>query len=181
MQIADIEWRHGRNRSRNHKDGQSALTQFTAKYVGGEASALHRAQVARAKVSQARRRLLAGPAPVVAQLPPPAAKEYRRTPTGFSLWRTESIHRDRELGLLKNPVSAEDWALRKAEWNAKPAVEKDAYEQEAKAMAPRAEVNRKRRRTAQEQAEAQAQAAADDRLHEQLALGDQGLHGSGQV
>ena len=177
MQVADIEWRHGRNRRRNQKDGQSCLAQFTAKYIGGEASELHRAQVARAKISQARRALRAGPHPAAAELCPAAttAKVYVRTPSAFSLWRSESIQRDRELGNLKNPITTEDWARRKAEWNAKPPAEQEAFEREAQAMAPRVEINRKRRREAQVEADALAGAAADDRIYERIALGDPGL------
>lgn len=152
MQIADIERRHGRNRKQNNKNGQSCLAQFVAKYIGGEASELHRAQVARAKVLQARRALPAElpPAAVAPQLL--ATMDYVRTPTGFSLWRAESIRRDRELGTLKNPITKEDWAFRKAEWAAKPAADKEAYDQEAQAVAPRAQVNRKRRRVTQAEA-----------------------------
>ena len=34
MVVVDIEWRHGRNRARSNKHGQTCLAQFTAKYIG---------------------------------------------------------------------------------------------------------------------------------------------------
>ena len=37
LQIADVEWRHSRNRSRSNKDGKTAFTSFESKYILGEA------------------------------------------------------------------------------------------------------------------------------------------------
>ncbi len=56
MQIADLEWRHGRNRNRSHRHGQTSLAQFTAQFVASEATVLHKAQVARSKISSTRSR-----------------------------------------------------------------------------------------------------------------------------
>ena len=38
LQCADIEWRHGRNRSRNHRAGQTGMSSFASRYVQGEAN-----------------------------------------------------------------------------------------------------------------------------------------------
>ncbi len=40
LQCADIEWRHGRNRSRGHDHGKDSLTQMAARSVAGEAKVL---------------------------------------------------------------------------------------------------------------------------------------------
>ena len=119
MVVADVEWRHHRNRARSNPFGKTCIAQFYAAYVGGEARDLHAAQIKRNGMNQARIAALAAPPPPLAIHGAEAGQrmDLVRAPTPFSLWRTEMIRRDRELGVLQNVASKEDWALRKAEWD----------------------------------------------------------------
>ena len=95
MVVVDIEWRHGRNRGRSNKHGQTCLAQFTAKYVGGEATELHNAQVARNKITRSRQQAL--PSQDHHDLALTASLENLvRAPTAFWLWRRHAIRRDKE-------------------------------------------------------------------------------------
>ena len=44
QQVCDIEWRHGRNRARSHKSGQTRFHNFCARSMNSEAKLLHDAQ-----------------------------------------------------------------------------------------------------------------------------------------
>ncbi|CAK0896531.1 unnamed protein product [Prorocentrum cordatum] len=154
MQVADIEWRHGRNRSRSNKHGQTSVSQFTAKYIGCEAKNLHAAQVARIRLTHDRSKKALADDP----LEPPGSPGGRdvgeggenntllRTPSAFMLWRKEAIRRDRQLGSQVNPASELDWAARRNEWASLTAEEKRTYEEESEKLSPIAKRNRDLRR-----------------------------------
>ena len=119
MVVADVEWRHQRNRADSHMFGQTCIAQFSAKYVGREGRDLHAAQIKRNGIHQARIAALAPPPPPLPMLGAAAGQrmDLVRAPTPFSLWRTHMIRRDQELGVLQNVASKEDWARRLAEWD----------------------------------------------------------------
>jgi len=182
MVVVDIEWRHGRNRARSNKHGQTCLAQFTGKYVGGEASEVHNAQVARNKIARSREQgsLHAGASSSSASTKHVASAaraldDLVRAPTAFSLWRRDAIRRDQELGRLHNPCSKSDWALRIAEW-ASSALDdaKSRYEQEAKLLGVRAAINRKRMQADAKVGLAAAKVFIDNACLDNLAAGDVG-------
>ena len=151
-QTADIEWRHGRNRARSHKYGQTTWGTFVARYITAEANVILRSEQTReaamalpgarregARASMAspggeQRTVLPGKLQCTA-LPGGLGLGTRRAPCAVQLFRAEMIRRDRRLGLpILNPASARFWSALKEEFAALPPERKAAYQQQAAAM-----------------------------------------------
>lgn len=98
MQCADIEWRHGRNRSRSNPFGRTGVAQFAAKYVNAEAKHAHEAALSQN----------VPPRPV---LPPPPRQRQQGAgdagPGGLDLAGGEQVAAG-AVGAVAAPVGAAD-------------------------------------------------------------------------
>ena len=154
LQCADVEWRHGRNRSRSQAYGQSAFTHFTARYVNAEAQVLHKA---REELKGLLRQGLGGSAGVAQASQAPLKKsrghaavtDHVRTPSAADLFRYERIKREKMSGQVVRCVSKEFHRETKAEFESLPEDVKSNYHQQVDLLRAVAKENRheaKRRR-----------------------------------
>ncbi|CAK0907198.1 unnamed protein product, partial [Prorocentrum cordatum] len=120
LQVADIEWRHKRNRVRtNTSTGQTGWGNFSAEYINAEAVA---------SAEGAARELAEG-----VPLPPqPAAEEQRaRVPNAKSakqIFRQDKIDRDRAAGRLFHRASEQCHAEVSREWDNLSAADRGRFE-----------------------------------------------------
>lgn len=158
MQVADVEWRHGRNRQRTHRHGQTSWHQFVARYIAAEAQTLRLSALSRLRVWEERHERHDQQHRIVAGHPgrarvgrggsgrggsrgrgsrgscdaPPNDRQRLRAPSAFDVFRAATMRRDRHMGLKFNPASRDDWASRRSEWEALTDERRQAYADEAR-------------------------------------------------
>ena len=99
--IADVEWRHGRQRSQCHADGQTTWCIFVAASVNKEAKTLHNRMVR--EVQKLKTRRCSGCQ---------GRHHYLRAQTSLQLFRIDMIERDKKLHKSRRGK----WAVTKAYW-----------------------------------------------------------------
>jgi len=123
-QIADVEWRHSRNRARSHKYGQSRYRQFIADAVNAEAKVLHQARLDRAVMEEA---LLVRPGGLMEEKKGKESKKNKkqkesetygrlRARTPLALYHHECAQQAKAMGRRANPASEPFWREVKQEF-----------------------------------------------------------------
>ena len=151
MVVADVEWRHARNRARSHKNGQTAWGIFAATSINGEARVLHEARRAWA---QLRKEAKPNPKPMFSQLSvqndgQSQQREYYRAQTAEQLFRADSIARDKAAGKKFNPISKDYWGEIQTEFGLLPDDQQAALQARADMSKDLARIGRERRRQRQ--------------------------------
>ena len=142
LQVADIEWRHGRNRKRAQHSGLDSMTQMVARSVAGEAGCVKASYDEQQDLMHQRQ---------LPELPPgdeehdvPGVPQHRllRAPTAKELLRTEILASAKARGQSHNPTHASTFRLVDQEFDALSEERRQAFEQRSNLLKSVAKQNR---------------------------------------
>lgn len=164
QQVCDLEWRHGRNRTRADRDGKTRLDTLTAEAVLAEAKLLHEAR----GVLRQRERSLA-PAPAPSQLPTvtpkkrarstmvdgnteKAQKVFLRAQTAEELHRWDWMREQKEMGIAWSAAAQDTWDSWRVAFANLPANRLASYQSRSQMSVVTAKSNRATRQREQQAA-----------------------------
>ena len=156
LQVADIEWRHGRNRKKAKHAGTDTMGQLAARSVGAEADVVKGA-VEQQQVLMHQRQLPDLP-PDDEELAVPVIAEHQmlRAPTPWQLVQIEVHASYKARGQALNPLSPDTRALVDAEFKSLSGERRREYEKRSELLKSIAKENRAQRQRERDGVKAQA-------------------------